>query len=137
MHLKNTNIIVDTNIVYKNDKVNELHGKKLYNDKSSLRCIVDIMESKSGEELYKKYLTDWTNARTMIMFMKTYAIVKEKYIEKYGLDPSKYYLTFLLFNIINNNHYRKMVIDNMYSFIEDKNKSKIIKKTILNSNFMN
>ena len=81
-----------------------------------------IMSDPQFKEFFKNYFQDWTDIKTAIMFMKTYAFIDEEYHKNAGhhMDPEE--LVDILRKMIKNGDCRRLIVQNMDGFMNDKTK---------------
>jgi hypothetical protein len=97
---------------------NEKHGKQIYNENAHFKDIADIMNNEKTRCFYDRYLSNWTDTKTIIVLLKTYDILEKAYFEKNNEYASKYFLTYMLFEITKHKNYNKIIKNNMLEYME-------------------
>jgi hypothetical protein len=80
-------------------------GQDLYKKNKHYQNLANAMEHPLSREIYDKYLSEWNNAKTMIMFMQLY--------EKIGDNFNGYQKIALIDQIIKNSSYRSIICADM------------------------
>lgn len=106
----------ESDLILSSDYVRtEKRGRLLYRNNSNYRNIVNVMEHPEFKEFFKNYFQDWTNTKTILMFMKLYeAIEKESNIPLTG-----YQKLAILDDIINDRQIRQKVVAEMNKLCSD------------------
>jgi hypothetical protein len=107
-----------TTMISKTSDKNEKHGEKIYNENIHFKDIADIMNDDKTRCFYNKYLSNWTDTKTIIVLLKTYDILEKAYFEKNNVPASKYFLTYMLFEMTKHKNYNKMIQNNMLEYME-------------------
>ena len=81
-----------------------------------------LMNNSEFREFYNKYFTVWTNIDTMIMYFKLYEIIEISFFKKFNRNITKKEILFILNNIIKNNIFRKIFINNYILFKDSEQK---------------
>lgn len=110
-----------------NIKINkfEIDGYELYNNKSSMKDIADIMDDKNTRSFYEKYLSNWDDTKAMVMLLKTYDILDKAYLKKYGKKVSKFIILSTLSNMLKHKNYDKLLVNNILECMEKSSKINI------------
>jgi hypothetical protein len=85
----------------------ELKGKHIYQTNDHFRRLATVMEHPEFREFYNTYMTDWEDAKTMIMFMKVYEALEKH--AKIQLTP--YQKLAVLKDMIDNKDKRKLICE--------------------------
>ena len=82
------------------------------------------MSNKLFSSYYKKYFTDFSNIRTIILYMKLYETIQKEYKDKHGYDIEKELLIYIIKELMSNSHSRKNIYDAFYKYCDNMNDSK-------------
>jgi hypothetical protein len=102
-------------------------GQKILNKNDFFNDLEYIMSNKLFSSYYKKYFTDFSNIRTIILYMKLYETIQKEYKDKHGYDIEKELLIYIIKELMSNSHSRKNIYDAFYKYCDNMNDSKKIK----------
>ncbi len=94
----------------------ETEGKRLYNKNEFFRDLSRLMENKEFQLFREKYLSDWTDIQTTLMYMKLYDDIKKTYLLSFSKDASKELVLYITQKIINNCETRKFIVERFTDF---------------------
>jgi hypothetical protein len=95
------------------------NGEELYNRNRHYRMVVELMENPTFAEFFNQYGNDWTELKTMIMFMKVYAWI-DKWMIKHDISQNTPLAKLsLLDTIINDSKMREEVCNEMSNWSLD------------------
>lgn len=102
--------------------------------KSFMEKLSLIMSDPEFREFYDEYFQSWSDIKSVVMLMNTYALIDNQYQKRYPgqkLPPEQ--IVESARRLIMNSDYRKLIVDSMENFIdsaEDESFQKAIKKEI-------
>ena len=81
-----------------------------------------IMSDPQFKGFFKDYFNDWSDIKTAIMFMKTYAFIDEEYYKSTGhhMDPEE--LVEVLRKMMKDRDCRQLIVQNMDGYMNGKTK---------------
>ena len=81
-----------------------------------------IMSDSHFKKFFKDYFNDWTDVKTAVMLMKTYAFLDEEYQERTGhhMDPKE--LVEVLRKMMKDSECRQLIVREMSEYTEEKHK---------------
>lgn len=99
-------------------------GQKILNKNDFFNDLEFIMSNKLFSSFYKKYFTDFSNIRTIILYMKLYETIQKEYKEKHGYAIEKELLIYIIKELMSNSYSRKNVYDAFYKYCDNMNDCK-------------
>ena len=99
-------------------------GQKILNKNDFFNDLEFIMSNKIFSSFYKKYFTDFSNIRTIILYMKLYETIQKEYKEKHGYNIEKELLIYIIKELMSNSYSRKNVYDAFYKYCDNMNDNK-------------
>ena len=93
-------------------------GERLYKQDGFFRDLSRLMENKEFQGFHNKYLSDWTDIETTMMYMKLYKDIKATYSSSFSKPASKEIALFIAQKIISNHETRRFIIDKFTDFKE-------------------
>ena len=100
------------------DEFIKTEGERLYNQNDFFRDLSRLMENKEFQSFHEKYLSDWTDIQTTMMYMKLYKDIKNTYSLSFSKNASKELVLFITQKIISNYETRKFIVDKFADFKE-------------------
>ena len=94
----------------------ETEGERLYNKNEFFRDLSRLMENQEFQLFHEKYLSDWTDIQTTVMYMKLYDDIKKTYLRSFSKDASKELVLFITQKIISNYETRKFIVEKFVDF---------------------
>jgi hypothetical protein len=91
----------------------EKNGRNIYKNNHFLRSLTNVMEHPEFRNFFSTYIKDWSDVKTISMFMKLY----EQTEKNNNFNLSNYQKLSIINEIIGNSKTRKQVVDDMTSSI--------------------
>ena len=102
---------MENSIIKKNDKIDIcIKGKEIMEKNSFFKDLSTIMENDDFSKFFNKYLNDWVDVKSIIIYMKLYSEFKEKYKKNYDEELDKEVVIFMLKKIMNDRELRSFSI---------------------------
>jgi len=81
-----------------------------------------VMSDPKFKVFFGEYFQDWSNVKTAIMLMKTYSFIEEEYYKRTGLKMESEEVINILKKMISDKECRHLIVEEMGSFMAEKNK---------------
>jgi hypothetical protein len=93
-----------------------LKNNKFFND------LDNIMDKKNNFRLfYNEYFKDFTDIKTIILYMKLYETIENEYLERNGTNIEKELLAYMIKELMNDSVSRKNIFESFYKFTDNNN----------------
>ena len=93
----------------------EIYDGKKVNTSTFFNRLMDIMKDPEIKSFFKDYFSNWTDAKTSLMFMHTYVAIEEMCLIN-GKTPTSDEIVFYLHKFISNSETRKLLVETMNNF---------------------
>jgi hypothetical protein len=100
----------------------EKNGKDIYKKNHFFRSLTNVMEHPEFRNFFSTYIKDWSDVKTISMFMKLY----EQIEKNNNFNISNYQKLAIIKEIIGDSKTRKQVVDNMTVSIDKESTPTII-----------
>lgn len=81
--------------------------------------IMELMNDENFRSLFDSQFHDFSNIKSILVIMKTYAYLEKRYIQEYGSKPSKEYMANGIQKLMRDNNTRKFLVESTRSFMND------------------
>ena len=98
------------------DEFIKSEGERIYQQNDFFRDLSRLMENKEFQSFHNKYLSDWEDAKTTMMYMKLYKDIKNKYSLSFSKEASKELVLFITKKIISNYETRGFIVEKFSDF---------------------
>ena len=95
-------------------------GKEIIEKNTFFKDLSNIMENEEFNTFFKKYLNDWLDVKSIIIYMKLYSEFKEKYKKNYDEELDKEVVIFMLKKIMNDRELRSFSINTIKEKYDNK-----------------
>ena len=96
-------------------------GKKILQENDFFTDLDYIMSDNSFRSFYSKYFKDYTDIKTVFLYMKLYETIQVEYKERHNKDIDKELLAYMMKELMCNENSRKKIIKSFNNFIENTN----------------
>ena len=79
------------------------------------------MSDNSFRSFYSKYFKDYTDIKTVLLYMKLYETIQVEYKERHNKDIDKELLAYMMKELMCNENSRKKIVESFNNFIENTN----------------
>ena len=94
-------------------------GNKMLNENEFLRDLTSLMENEQFKNFFDKYMDNWINVKSSIIYMKLYDEFKEKYKELNDKILDKNIIIYLLCKVMRNRKLMTFSIDTIDKIYSD------------------
>ena len=111
-------------LVVNNTKVNNRviqEGKKILHKNDFFRKLMNLMNSKEFNDFYDSYFKDWSDIETIVFYIKLYKTIDYEYTRRFNEEINDEIMTYMLYNVMNNNDMRKLALEKFQDFKDNKN----------------
>jgi predicted nucleic-acid-binding protein len=81
--------------------------------------IMELMNDENFRSLFDSQFNDFSNIKSILVIMKTYAYLEKRYIQEYGYKPSKDYMANGIQKLMRDNNTRKFLVESTRCFMND------------------
>jgi hypothetical protein len=85
-----------------------------------------LMNDPNFKQFFVEYFKDWTDVKTAIMLMKTYAFIDDEYYKNTGKKMAPEEVINILKKMIQDKDCRQFLVEEMSEFIKDTRKGKFL-----------
>jgi hypothetical protein len=85
-----------------------------------------LMNDPNFKQFFVEYFKDWTDVKTSIMLMKTYAFIDDEYYKNTGVKMAPEEVINILKKMIQDKECRQFLVEEMSEFIKDTRKGKFL-----------
>jgi len=93
-------------------------GKKILKENDFFADLDYIMSDNCFRSFYSKYFKDYTDVKTILLYMKLYETIQVEYKERYNLDIEKELLAYIIKELMCDDISRKSIIESFNSYID-------------------
>lgn len=109
-------------------------GAKLIKENEFFKDLSNLMENKEFSNFLQKYMFNSLEIKNSLIYIKIYELVKNKLgLFKDNRNVNKCVVTYILYNIMTNDKYRKVFLKATDDFIEDSKKNEDLFQNLLNN----
>tara|TARA_Y100000748_G_C15482386_1_gene483359 strand:- start:248 stop:604 length:357 start_codon:yes stop_codon:yes gene_type:complete len=87
---------------------------------SDYQLIMELMNDSNFRTLFDRQFDDFSNIKSILVIMKTYAYLEKLYITQYGQKPSKEFMGKGIQNLMRNQNTRSFLVESTRQFMNDK-----------------
>lgn len=112
------------NILIKNNNISKdiiEKGNKILQENDFFAELDYIMNDNNFRSFYSKYFKDFTDIKTIILYMKLYETIQVEYKERYKIDIEKELLAFMIKELMCDELSRKNIIESFNNYINSNN----------------
>lgn len=112
------------NILIKNNNISKdiiEKGNKILQENDFFAELDYIMNDNNFRSFYSKYFKDFTDIKTIILYMKLYETIQVEYKERYKIDIEKELLAFMIKELMCDELTRKNIIESFNNYINSNN----------------
>lgn len=96
-------------------------GKQILQENDFFADLDYIMSDNSFRSFYSKYFKDYTDIKTVLLYMKLYETIQVEYKERHNKDIDKELLAYMMKELMCNENSRKKIVESFNNFIENTN----------------
>ena len=124
--LKGTNEINTITILQPNNVKKEIikKGNHILDDNPFFNGLDNVMQNAEFRNFYDKYFKDYSDIKTVILYMKLYQTIEEEYKNINGCDIDKGFLAYMLKELMCNDITRKNILKSFNDFTENNQTNK-------------
>ena len=104
-------------------------GEKILEENNFFNKLDNIMRNENFRSFYSEYFHDYTDIKTVILYMKLYETIEKEYKERYNLTIEKELLAYMMKELMSNSLSRKNILESFNNFTDYNNN--VNKKYIL------
>jgi predicted nucleic-acid-binding protein len=98
---------------------------------TDFQLIMELMNDQNFRTLFDRQFDDFSNIKSVLVIMKTYAYLEQLYIQEYGYKPSKEYMGKGIQKLMRNQNTRSFLVESTREFLNDKESfDNIVKQNI-------
>lgn len=101
-------------------------GKVILQENNFFKELNMTMENNDFKIFYEKYFKNFSDIKTIILYMKLYETIQKEYKEKNGQDIEKEFLAYIMTELMSDEISRKNIISSFNNFSEGNNNKKYI-----------
>jgi hypothetical protein len=96
-------------------------GEKILKKNDFFRKLMNLMNSAEFNDFYDSYFKDWSDIETIVFYIKLYKTIDYEYSRRFNEDIDDEIMTYMLYNVMNNNETRKLALEKFRDFKDHKN----------------
>lgn len=102
------------------------YSKNILSNNEFFFLLNNIMQNNDMRNLLNKYGKNWTDMKTVIMYIKTYELIENIYQQIYNKKINNNLLIFILQNLFINGNTRKFIVEKFSDFSSQINNKNFI-----------
>jgi len=116
--INNNNSLIKTNKLHSNILQ---EGSKILKENDFFADLDYIMSDNSFRSFYSKYFKDYTDVKTILLYMKLYETIQVEYKERYKIDIEKELLAYIIKELMCDDISRKNIVESFNNYMDSNN----------------